>query len=144
MSSKFNRHPIPILRPSICKAPHGSCWPPWPIDEPLICQAYLILVDLDPEDPIAGAGYAALPKIDTAPTWAGISPPAATRVGALITAAAPPNRWNVTATLYPPGHAPASWFWLNVHIDPTRPFDTGLLRNVVLPNLDYQNVRITS
>lgn len=142
MSSKFNTHPRPMLRPSICKAPHGSCWPPWPIDQPLLLHAYLDLWDLDPADPIGGAGYALLNMIDPAPTWTGVSPPGATQVGAAIGPAAAPNFWNVTATLFPPDHASATWLWNDVYINPTKNFDTRLLQQLVLPGLDYQNVRI--
>lgn len=142
MSSKFNLNPTTILRPSICKKPHGSCWPPWPPDRPLFVQASLTLYDLDPADPIGAAGYTVMPMIDPAPIYEGISPPAANRVGAIIAPAATPNHWDVTATLYPPDHIPASWFWNNIYIDPTKPFDTGLLTRVVIPGLDYQHVRI--
>ena len=141
-SSKFNLVPMPILRPSVCKAPHGSCWPAWPPDRPMFTQAYLDLWDLDPLDPLGASGYTVMPMIDPSPTYAGISPDAENRVGAHITPAGPANRWNVTATLYPPGHAPVNWYWNNVYIDPNRPFDTGLLKQIVIPGQDYQNVRI--
>ena len=142
MSSKFNIKPIPILRPAICKKPHGSCWPAWPPEQPLFVHAYLDLYDLDPADPIGASGYTQMPMVSPEPTYAGLSPPAPNRVGALIAPAAAPGYWNVEATLHPPAHASVSWFWFDVFIDPLRPFDTGLLHNVIIPGLDYQNVRI--
>jgi len=142
MSSKFNRHPMPILRPSICKKPHGSCWPPWPPERPMFTHAYLDLYDLDPLDPVGGSGYTVMPMVAEDPIYSGISPAAATRFGATIQPAGPAGLWNVETTLYPPDHAPVWWFWNDVPIDPLRSFDTGLLRNVVIPGQDYQNVRI--
>ncbi len=133
---------MPILRPAICKKPHGSCWPAWPPERPLFVQAWLDLYDLDPADPIGASGYTQMPMIDPAPIYAGISPDADNRVGATIGPSGATDRWNVTATLFPPAHVPKSWFWNNVYIDPLRPFDTRLLKQIILPGLDYQNVRI--
>lgn len=142
MSSKFNITPMPILRPAICKKPHGSCWPEWPPNRPMFCHAFLDLYDLDPLDPIGGSGYTQMPMTDPAPVYSGVSPDAPTRFGATIEPAGPTNVWKVTATLYPPAHAPQSWTWLHVEINPFQSFDTGLLRRVVIPTQDYQNVRI--
>lgn len=133
---------MPILRPAICKAPHGSCWPEWPPERPLFVQAYLDLFDLDPMDPIGASGYTQMPMIAPDPIYSGISPPADNRFAAMIGPAAAPNFWNVEATLWPPAHAPKSWNWTDIYIDPLKPFDTGLIRRVIIPNQDYQLVRI--
>lgn len=104
----------------------------------------MALYDLDPLDPIGATGYTIMPMIDPTPIYDGISPEAPNRLRARIFPAGPPNQWNVEATLYPPSPTPGYWYWYNVYVDPTRSFDTGLLRHVIIPNQDYQNVRITS
>jgi len=108
----------------------------------MFTHAYLDLYDLDPLDPVGGSGYTVMPMVAEDPIYSGISPAAATRFGATIQPAGPAGLWNVETTLYPPDHAPVWWFWNDVPIDPLRSFDTGLLRNVVIPGQDYQNVRI--
>ncbi len=105
-------------------------------------QAYLDLWDLDPLDPIGATGYTAMPMIDPAPIYDGISPPAPNRLRARLEKSALPNHWNLACTLYPPTPTPGFWVWIDIYVDPTKPFDTGLIRRLILPGLDYQNVRI--
>jgi len=142
LSSKFNLSPLSILRPSICKKPHGSCWPAWPPDRPLFLHAYMELWDLDPLDPIGATGYTQMPMIDPAPIYDGTSPPAANRLRARLERAVLPNHWNLACTLYPPTPTPGFWVWTDIYVDPAKPFDTGLVRRLILPGLDYQKVRI--
>ena len=135
---------MPILRPSICKKPHGSCWPPWPNERPLYLQASLELWDLDPADPIGATLYTTLQMIDPAPIYEGISPPAPNRALARVEKSILPNHWNVACILYPPTPTPGFWQWYDVYVNPSKPFDTGLLQKLVIPGMDYQKVRITS
>lgn len=133
---------MPILRPAICKKPHGSCWPEWPPARPLFCHASLALWDLDPLDPVGAAGYTTMPMVDPAPIYEGSSPTADNVVGCRLEPEAAPNRWKVTATLWPPAHAPEQWIWPDIWIDPLLPLDTRLLHNVIWPGVDWQKVRV--
>lgn len=69
---------------------------------------------------------------------------AGTRVGAEVWPAAGAGLWNIDATLYYPGHVPATWNFTDIPVDPNKPFDTGLIWDVNIPGADYRRIRLTT
>ncbi len=143
-SSKFNRRPVPRLRPPICIAPAGSCYPTYELNEPPFLQAAIQWWDLDPLYPVGMDGYAVLDKVSSEPRYYGVSRPAPNKVGCEVYPAGPPNRWNVDCFILWQTDPPQTWNFVNVYVDPEVYWDTGLLRRIWIPLQDYQICRIVN
>jgi len=141
-SSKFNRTPVPRLRPPICKAPFGSCIPGYPWNDPPFLQGSLEWHDDDPLFPTFASGYVFLAKIGPGRTYFGISPGNYPAVGAHVAVGAGPDQWDISISYHDPPIGPFTHTWSNIWVDPLRPFDSERLTFVTIPGQDYRVAHI--
>ncbi len=141
-SSKFNRKPVPRLRPPICIAPAGSCLPPFPDDDPIFLSASIDWLDLDPLDPTRGSASCLLQKVGPGRTYYGEAFFGQTGVAAGCNHVGIGDLWDVSIYHLDRDRAPYGHTWPNVLIDPEAPFDTGRLRTTTIPGQDFRECRI--
>lgn len=141
-SSKFNRTPVPRLRPPICIAPAGSCLPPFPNDDPIWLHGYVDWLDLDPLDPTEGSGYCFLEKVGPGRYYYGEAKFGPTGVAAECQHVGIGDLWDVTIYHLDDARPPYGHTWPNVLVDPNAPFDSGQLRTVTIPGQDTRACRI--
>jgi hypothetical protein len=100
--------------------------------------------DLDPLAPTDMAAYLDLQRLFPSLAYGGATPLTGDRLELTITAELTPELWTVSLSIYDPWRHPDTFNWSHVHVDSDLPFDTGLLRDTVLPGLDYRICRITA
>lgn len=141
-SSKFNRVPVPRLRPPICIPPAGSCYTKFPHDDPPFLNAFADWLDLDPLDPTQASGYCVLDKIGPGRTYYGQALYGTIGVGAGCAHTGVGPLWDLTIYHLDTSRAPYSVTWSDIWIDPTRPFDSQRLHIVNIPGRDEQIIHI--
>lgn len=140
-SSKFNRNPIPRLRPPICHPPPDPPYPIVPITKPRQLSGFLRWTDLDPAEEFVPdlSAYVDLPQINPTPTYEGRTPDARFHVVARVQLQTAPNRFLIQLFLYQLGILQESHSWSDVQV--AFPFDTRLLTHTIIPNYDFRLAR---
>lgn len=140
-SSKFNRRPVPRLRPPICVPPAGSCLPPFDRRRPPKIRGYVNWTDADPIAPVAA--YALITAGPRTPggDYSGQADFSNGYLGVTVHDNWPTPTVLVSIWVHDPWRTPEWHHWPDVAMPLDEPFDTHLLTTIYLPVNDFRIAR---
>lgn len=151
MSSKFNRCPVPRLRPPICIPPPGSCLPPFPLQKPPTLTCTIRWYEFDYVFPFSAIAMLTLFQTNPVPTYVGTTdlvtiipnvPPCkpVSYLEAAIYQSFIPGHWHMNGILY---FTDSTWNWTLSPLVPVPqdiPLALDWIRPVTNPGRDYYRI----
>lgn len=114
-----------------------------PFSPPPALQGWARWTDLAPDPlPVDVAIYIPLPRIGTSWDWQGDATQHGFRLQLTLQRLQDPNPYAVTITIWTPWGATGNTVWNPVVVQFEPAWDTGLLRHVYVPALDFQEARV--
>jgi len=142
VTTRFSVRGVMRSPPCFLHPPPPPEIPPEPGTLPLQLSAIAHWADLDPLAPTDLAAYIDLSKLVGLPAYFGRSAGDEAWLEVSLERTDPTGYWKVTFDIYDPWRHPDTWVWDNVWVDPTKPFDTGLLQDPFIPGFDFRELMI--
>jgi hypothetical protein len=98
--------------------------------------------DLDPLHPNDQAAYVDLQRLLGSDAYHGETQTGPSSLEVDLVRTNPAGFWDVTLTVNHADGSSESTTWNGVFIDPSKPFDSGLLQKVAIPGMDIQFVKV--